>query len=224
MALYKKPQGVSMDNYKAHQEIKHEGDFKNETNKSLQDILNKIELINTALKDLDANHHIFEVDTNAFLSEMSQNCSSSLKEFRYALGDFRTEFDSLKWDFSGMQSDTSCMINDMEFEQKNKIFEESINATNRQMDSMRKEFNGLMDRQKADFVKQLQAFKDELNARPSEIPDLRKLVDQKFELAELNGQNAVLRSSNNEKQIMLTERKIENIYQLLKKHEISKQE
>jgi len=70
----------------------------------------------------------------------------------------------------------------------------------------------------------LKVNKEEILSIPSELPHLKKMLDQRIELVELNGQNAVLRSSNNERQILLVERKIENIYQLVKKLDITNQE
>ena len=91
-------------------------------------------------------------------------------------------------------------------------------------EKMHREYNGLIDRFKLDVTNQIKSLREELISRPTGLPELQKLLESKIELVELNGQNAVLRSSNNEKQILLIERKIENIYQLIKRLDLNKQE
>lgn len=134
--------------------------------------------------------------------------------------DIRALYEILK----EMNEEIDKRASQLDFERINRILCERMDRLEKDRGVIRKEVNEQIERRYADFQTKLEANKQEIISRPSEIPDLRRLIDQKIELIELNGQNAVLRSANNEKQIMLVERKIENIYQLIKRIDINKQE
>jgi chromosome segregation ATPase len=68
----------------------------------------------------------------------------------------------------------------------------------------------------------LKALKDELSASPDAIKNVRDEFVKKIEGVALDGSNAVLRSSNSERKIVILEKKIENIYLLLQKLETPK--
>lgn len=50
---------------------------------------------------------------------------------------------------------------------------------------------------------------------------IKEELQKKMDLIELDGKNAVLRSTNSEKQVEMIKKQIENIYLLLKKHELN---
>ena len=65
-----------------------------------------------------------------------------------------------------------------------------------------------------DLRKQIPAKSPEIDSKYNEIL-------KSCELTKLDGTNAVLRATNNEKHVQLLQKQIENIYLLLKKHELS---
>ena len=219
-----KPIGMDKQKYKEWQEIKAEEDFKSSVVQKLQNLQFAINDLNENLLNVDAKYGSAIKDCEIEIHHVMDSCMTSLKEFKQSVdGCERLCNESKNWIRTLNTTIEDCPTRS-DFNEKISHLHDYIKCLHNEKDSMRKEFNGLIDRLKLDLDAKLKAQKEEILAIPSEIPNLRKVMDQKIELVELNGQNAVLRSSNNEKQIMLTERKIENIYQLLKKHEISKQE
>ncbi len=149
---------------------------------------------------------------------------SSLKDFRQELGDISTILENNKRWIRQVRSEIEDCVDLSTFNEKISALHDCIKSLQEEKISMRIEFNGLIDRIKLDFENKLKNQRQEILSIPSEVPNIKKEMDQKIELVELNGQNAVIRSSNNEKQILLVERKIENLYQLIKRLEIAKEE
>lgn len=81
-----------------------------------------------------------------------------------------------------------------------------------------------------DYLKhQVKSLEEALNkkvndfiSRPSELKGIRDELLNKIANSSMDSQNANLRSTNTDKQLQLQERKIENIYLLLKKYELTK--
>lgn len=219
-----KPMGIQKREYHEAQQLKAEVDFKYQTNQRIQNLQFAMDSLSKSLEESIADQGSLEVSCNTQISEVMNATMSSLKEFRQELGNIFTELENNKLWMKQVRAEIEDCVRISAFNEKIAHLHECIKILRMEKDSMRKEFNSLMDRLKLDFESKIKAQKEEILAIPSEIPDLRKLMDQKIELVELNGQNAVLRSSNNERQIMFVERKIENIYQLLKQLDINKQE
>lgn len=211
-----KPEGMQIKEYKEAQARKAEDDFKFQTNQRIQNLQFAIEMINKSLSQTIANEGSLESQCKAEVNELMNVQMTLSKEFRQTLIDMQTDVTFLERAIMKMQHSLNERIEISVFNETISDLNEEIESLQRDRDSMRKEFNGMIQRLKIDFDAKLKAQKEEILAIPSEIPNLRKVMDQKIELVELNGQNAVLRSSNNEKQIMLVERKIDNLYQLLK--------
>ncbi len=219
-----KPMGMDKQKYKEAQELRAEEDFKYNTLQKLQNLQFAINDLNEQLLTVDAKHGSSVKDCEIEIHQVMDSCMASLKEFRQSVDSCeRLCQDSKSWIKTLNTAIEDCPTKEEHQSSLSELSEE-IKKLRSEKESMRKEFNGLIERLKLDFDSRLKACKEEILSRPSEIPDLRKLIDQKIELVELNGQNAVLRSANNEKQIMLVERKIENLYQLIKRIDINKQE
>lgn len=218
-----KPMGMQKRDYQQVQQLKAEETFKFDTNQRLQNLQFAMDKLSGALSEAVANQGSDKKDCDIEIENVMQSCMSSLKEFRGELNQMFNDINNVKSWVKQTRSEVEDCVETSNFNEKISHLHDCIKKLHTEKDSMRKEFNGLLDRQKCDFEAKLKALKEEILAIPSEVPNLRKVVDQKIELVELNGQNAVLRSSNNENKIMLVERKIENIYQLIKKIEITMQ-
>lgn len=216
--------GIQKREFHEAQQMKAEEDFKYHTNQRIQNLQFAIDMINKSLASCVAAQGSDKNCVDTQIAEVMNATMSSLKEFRQELGDMATQMTNTNNWIRQVRSEIEDCVETSHFNEKISHLHDCIKKLHSEKDSMRKEFNGLIDRLKSDFENRLKAQKEEILAMPSEVPNLRKLMDQKIELVELNGQNAVLRSSNNEKQIMLVERKIENLYQLIKKLDLNIQE
>ena len=216
--------GIDKQRYQELQALKDEESFKYSTSQTLQNLKFDIDRIDEGLTRVMANRGSDKKDMDIQLQHVMEACMSSLKEFRQELGDMSTTLENYRSWMKQIRSEIEECVDTKTFNEKISRLEDSILQLRRERESVRNDFKALIDRLTADFENKLKAQKEEILAIPSEVPNLRKVMDQKLELVELNGQNSVLRSANNEKQIMLVERKIENIYQLIKKFELAKQE
>lgn len=219
-----KPSGISKQEYQRRQEKCEEEKFTNQTNRRLQDIELSLLEHEKQLNIHRAFHGGIRSDVNREISEIMNASMTSLKEFRQEIGDFKTHMKNQDEKLQDLKEDQDIFVQVEEFKSSLKMLDDLLKDLRKTQKAMHTEFNGLIDRLKQDFTSQIKALKEELIARPTGISELQRLLESKIELVELNGQNSVLRSANNEKQLLLVERKIDNIYQLIKKIELSNQE
>ena len=219
-----KPIGIKKKEYEEMQKIKAEDDFKSSTNAQIQNLVFAIDKINKSLNKSIGDHGSLKVEVKSMFDTMKTCLELSLKEFRQSIGDLETNINARNKSLDQLSIKSEYFINKADLKNEIDDLEKLIAKFNQNNETLRIEFNGMIQRQNIEFDNKLKALKEEILSTPSEIPNIKKTFDQKIEFVELNGQNALLRSSNNEKQIMLIERKIENIYQLIKKLEIVNQE
>ncbi len=219
-----KPMGLPKKEYQEIQQNRSEEDFKYDTNQRIQKLQFAIDEINKSLMESIALQGSEKKENDIQLHYVMESVMLSLKEFRQQLGDFAYESNACREVLRQMKENLNDYVHVKVFNERISRLEESISQLSKDKDSVRKDFTGLIERFKSDCDTKIKTQKEEILSIPSEIPAIKKDINQKIELVELNGQNAALRSSNNEKQIMLVERKIENLYQLIKKIDISIQE
>ncbi len=216
--------GIDKEKYKEAQSKIAEQDFKYNTCQEIQNLKFAIDEINDELTKLTADSSSNEKENEIQIDKVMQTCVTSLKEFRSTFdGLERKVSDCASWSKTLNNSIEDCPTR-QEFEKKLSNLLELLRLSKLEKESMYKDFKSLIERMQADFEARLKATKEEIFNLPSELPEFKKLVNQKIEFVDLNGQNAVLRSSNNERQIQLVERKIEHIYQLIKKNDLTRQE
>ncbi len=219
-----KPTGIPKKDYQDIQQVKSQEDFQYQVNQRIQNIQFAIDEINQTLAKSIAQYGVFRVDCNNQITNILDQVVSSMKEFRQILGNMKSDVSNLETWIKQTRSDLTGYVEVSVFNEKISLLQDEISSIRLEKERTRNDLNGLCERLKSDFDARLKAMKQEILDIPSGIPDLKQALDQKLELLELNSQNYVLRSSNNEKQIMLVERKIENIYQLIKRLEIANQE
>lgn len=73
-----------------------------------------------------------------------------------------------------------------------------------------------------EFDEKMTILKNEVTGSPSSLESLKSELVKKMEGIALDGSNAILKANNSAAQISILEKKIENIYLLLKKLELSK--
>lgn len=86
------------------------------------------------------------------------------------------------------------------------------------------EMNAMMHRLSSEFTAKLEAFRHEILSKPSEVPALKRQLEEKIDIVSMDGTNAVLRSANCEKHLQLIEKKIEQLYLLIKRIDLNTQE
>ncbi len=215
--------GTSQDDYVNFQAKKAEEDFRYSTNVSIGNLERSFQNVISRIEKLDAEYGSREVSVRQELNEVMNSTMASLKEFRQTLGDFGTELFNLKVQVANIKVSLQDYVLKEDFDDTISDMKDSYDFQKKYQEAMARDFVSSIERLRNEYDDKLKAMKAEILAVPSEIPALKKLIDQKLELVDLNGQNAVLRSSNNEKQIQLVERKIENIYQLIKKVDFENQ-
>lgn len=216
--------GMSLEDYKRRQEQCDQEKHVVDTNKRLQNIELSLDRIQREIEKVSAEQGSLESSCESQLRDIMNSTMSSLKEFRQCVGDFESRLYSQDMKMQALSNEQYDLVNKEDLRISLKMIDSRFEQIEANHKKIHNEVHGLIDRLRLDFSNQLKAFKEEVLNRPTGLPELQKLLDAKIELVELNGQNAVLRSSNNEKQILLVERKIDHIYQLIKKIELSKQE
>lgn len=212
---------MDTEKYKELQEERADSNFKQITYDKLQklhfiinDLTDKIGLVDAKkgqqLKD-------FEIE----ISKVKNSCEASLKEFRGCVDELQSCFTFCKSWLRGLENLTQEFVSKNHLRDQISQLKEVIVNIQKENESKLKDLNVVIERIKLDSDYKFNAFKQEILSIPSQIPELKEYINQKVELAELNGQNSILRSSNNEKQIQLIERKIEQIYQLIKSSDLN---
>ncbi len=216
--------GIPKHEYENSQKVKSEEDFKYNINQKIQNLEFAIDMINKSLSESIAKQESEKVEANIRISQAMLSITASVKEFKSILDKFENTLSSYKDEINQVKQSLKDCITIPIANEKFSLLHDSVKRLFVDKDHMRGEFNSLICMHKSNFEEKLKSFKNEIESRPSEIPNLKSAFDQKLELAELNGQNATLRSSNNERHIQLVEKKIENIYQLIKNLELNRQE
>ncbi len=216
--------GIDKEKYKAAQEIKSEEDFKSITFQKLQGLQFAIEELNNSILQVESSQGSNFKSCEIEIHHVMDLCVNSLKEFRSAIDSCEKTANYSMDLVKTLNVACDDYVKTERLDHEIYLLKEEIKALRNEKVSMRKDFDSALHRMYADFESRLAATKQEILLQPSEVPSLKLLIQKELEAVELNGQNSALRSSNNEKQIMLVERKIENIYQLIKKMDMKQQE
>jgi biopolymer transport protein ExbB/TolQ len=90
---------------------------------------------------------------------------------------------------------------------------------------IRNEFMSFLDKslknQITVFEEKINSLKSAIDTSPATILAVKNDISNQLDSAKLDASNAVIRSNNSAQQIVILEKKIENIYLLLKKHELN---
>jgi len=194
------------------QELKHELDSQRQHQLAHQIKLNSIDQLNFKSDNLSNDHHSFKNEISRALDELRlilNKSDSRLKPLENLIQDHESKISS------------------------NKVSQDDVN-------SLRKSINILSDSHQsleASSKKSLEDMVIQLQSKIDKIPiiELPKPVDfngivqashknlsDKLHAISMDLENSQLRSNNNDLQIKQFEKKLENIYLLLKKHEITK--
>ena len=206
---------------KAFQANKDANDAQNDIHARFFNIETSLDNLKDGL-DLHANmfgvsstetHQQFEVLEARYLERIKElsNCINSIRTDYKTLSDVST---------SNYNNITSSVVYKKDWMNLISVLTERNDSLEKQLAIQRQEFLALNAKTSHDFNVKLAALRKEFLEKPSEIEDLKTSFKDQLELVSLNGTNSQLRSSNNEKHVQLIDKKIENIYQLIKQLEL----
>lgn len=205
------------------QDQKNESDFRFQTNQKLQNLQFHIDMINKCIAGYVATQGSKHVEQDRKTDELETSCSSKFKEFRVVLDRFESEIkehsDSMNESIDYVKR---LYITRHEYEGEIATLKAQIAALRKEHYQFCQQVSQDIQRNTSDITQKLQLFIQEIQSKPSPIPELKKQLEDKLEMVALNGTNSVLRSTNNEKQIALIEKKIEQVFLLIKQMELSK--
>src|SRR5690606_11806234 len=111
------------------------------------------------------------------IQNISDECKTVLQDFKKIISECERQWmDSKAWIRTLNSAIEECPSYEV-FKQTVDSLKASIEKQSDEKHAMRKEFNSLLDRQRIDFEAKLKAQKEEILAIPSEIPNLRKVID-----------------------------------------------
>lgn len=219
-----KPTGFGEDYYVESQKQKAEEDFKTQANDRIQKLEFAIDEINTDLTQAFAIQSSDKTEIAIKFENLMQSTISNLKDFRREFGELTSLIQKQGEKITQLQDRQRQLVDESRLNEKFSHLNREVLRLLSEQDVMRHEFNGMIQRLGMDISTRMKAQKEEILAVPSQLPGLKQEIDSNIALVEINCQNAVLRSGNNEKQLMLVERKIDNLYQLVKQLQIANQE
>jgi len=189
---------------------------------SHEDLLNEYE---ARLLELEKERSFNE----GFRSDISSKMSyalNKLESIKYSFDSYEDSITKLNAQSLACCGSLNSICRDLtEFREIDKCFKESYDNLAKEFQSlnssvsqyMNREFSRIQNEVDGKFTVNNQI----MNAYPAALEALRDEIKHELELTSLNGQTAVLKSGNGEKQIQLLEKKVENINLLLKKYELS---
>ena len=216
------PKGMSKETYDKLQAVKEDSDFKVNTDLALQSIKFAIETLTKSLQDAHAKIDFIKADMTSKSYDLVRNVSDNLGGQMQTLGDFRDAITDLKNQVASLTEDVNDKMQAKAFFSLQDSMQHRIAMFKQELESLRHQNSQNMYDTLQKAVEKINAAKEEIINMPSQLPEFEHMIDQKIQMCELNGQNALIRSSNNERQLHLIERKIENIYQMIKEIKLSR--
>lgn len=216
--------GMSREEYLQKQAIHNEEKLTVDTSKRLQSLETSLSLIRKEQQDQAALLSTFKSQLESSLIDFQKRLNDFQYTLRQSLNDFKDDLATKDKDIDEIYKDFNKFVDteDLNIEKKN--ISNALLQTKAQYENLKAEIYGALERLRLEVLSLFKAFREEINARPSGISEVKQALSDQIQLIELNGQNSIIRSANNEKQIMLIERKIENIYQLIKRIDLQNQE
>lgn len=216
-----KNMGMTKEEFLSRQALANEEKNIVNTNFRLQCLELSLQGVQDCLNEIKATVGCQESEFSSHKNEVLNSIKKSQKHISSSLGDYRTEINEFNNKIEILnQSLEKCVKKDQLESSFKDIYTQIADVKNYISQSINDIFN-CIDREKSHFQDKIKMFKDEIESRPTGIEDLKNEIKNEMKLIDLNGQNSVIRSSNNEKNILLIERKIDNIYQLIKKLELT---
>lgn len=219
-----KLQGLSQLEYMEKQLVAEQQKFIVETNRRLQELEIAQQAISNNMSTMQGEFKYLSVSTEDIIDQAKSELEYSVSEIKVNLNDLKRDCEGFSWRLDKSDKFQAYCIQQGEFQNLRAGIDVKLEHLHQLHESEKQEFRFLLERQRLEFKEALKSLKEEILAIPTGVPQLKDELHKRIDFVELNGQNGVLRSTNNEKQLMLLERKIENLYQLIKRIDLSTQE
>lgn len=223
---------ISMDRHvglspelQAKQDEKNQQDFIYATNQKLQNLQFAIDQLSSGLADHIAKKTTELKQNDINFNNLNEFICKSIKDFKKSIEENSQYCTANLYEMKAyiQQLKDNYMQYD-HFQAYAKDQHDMIKQVSEDLMRFRKEILETIQRQTYDFDLKLAALRAEFINKPSDTEVLRKEFDDKLELVALNGTNSVIRSSNNEKQLHLIEKKIEAINLNIKRLDLERTE
>ena len=218
-----KPMGMERNVYIDSQKGKEVEEFKFSTNQRIQNLQFAIDSINKMLSDSIANHGSEKKDIEIQISLFKDSIISSLKEFKNTIIQLEKMTEANKSLTAELLKVQMLYVPKSDLDEKISHLNESILKLHSEKVSMRKEFNELIERLKMEVEIKVKISKKEILETPTDLPKVKILLDQNIELSETYYKSCAERFAKDEQKILMLEKKILNIYELMKEFKISNQ-
>lgn len=221
MAILK---GIPKEEFSNFQNLKAEDDFKNNASQQISEIKISLVTLQDALAKAQNVINSNRSDIQSQIHEIIDSSLSAIKEVKKDVNLISKEIGLNRVQLHEVEHKLDHSVKEEDLREVIAGLHECMQNFADERDKVCEDFRRYVDILRGEYTTKLEDFKSEIMNIPSEIPKMTRLIDEKIQLVELNGQNSILRSANNEKQIMLLDRKIENLSQIVKKIELTKQE
>lgn len=203
------------------QQIKNHQDFMYQTRQDINSLNQKMDEVKQLYKDFTAACIRSEVSVTQKIDSLTtKNIESNVKSLK-TLDEYRQTLQREVKLIEGFVNGLDEKYVDWG------VYLKSVPTMQSKIDNMEneiKELKRLIDEQVTNLSRlcdsKVKASKEEILSIPSEIPELKRSFQEKFDLMEMDLENGRIRASNNEKQLIVIEKKIEQIYLLIKKLEL----
>lgn len=211
------------EQYDQIHEVKEEADFKFNTNQSLQNLKFAVETLSSALKEACENIIALKSDVTAKSYDLARNVSDNLSGQMQTLGDFRDVIKDIKIKVAYLEDEVDHTASSKDLNALKEEMYLQCRMIRQEIDMLKGKVYQDIYTEISKVHEKIQSAKDEIINMPSQLPEFEHMIDEKIQICDLNGQNALLRSANNERHVQLIDKKIENLYQLIKEIKLSKE-
>lgn len=215
------PQGMSKEEYIQRQKEKAKLDESVYLNESINTLKADIQKLTSGIDEINANLESFKSYFSSHLNELEVRVNYSDHDIKGKIGDFSLLLDAHLASHRVLKEKSEAIC-DLYFGQEEELIRlnQSIKDVNEKFEKYRsiKEVERTQDVKVSD--KKLECMANEIISRPTGFDELRKEIQDEIRLITLNGQNSILRCSNAEKEIHILEKRIEQIFLLLKRNKL----
>lgn len=213
--------GISKKDYvekQADKALEERSMYFNESINSLKDDVDEMECQISSVK---ANLGSFLSHINGQIEEFKIRLDFVIGENSGRLGDMSLELEAHKGRYRILEENFNSMKEVlMACDNEITLLWDELGVFERRINSFIVEWNGHLATQGQVFDRKLKEMEERILSRPSEVAELRREIKTQIELTTLNGQNSVLRCANNEKMIHILEKRLEQVFLLLKKNNL----
>lgn len=195
--------------------------FKKRMQDAVMNVQTQIDMTNKAMNDILERQESNKVSANIILEQFENQINDLRDTLLDSLEHHKRHTDHLLLDCRKDISKlgTFSLAKD-EFSQKFLPTASKVDAIEGDFSRFKFEMHQLLEAIEQKLDKKLSDAIKDISSRPSEFVQVKKSFDERLEVVAMDGSNAILRTTNCEKQLHLIEKKIEQIFLLIKKFDL----